>query len=175
MQNAISTIEKNNALAIYWNPFDRWSGALTGVQFYASGVSGQQITNSVLALDPVLNVPNIANNYSHIELVINAKFFTQQSNGAALYPLTLNNLMCGFIPGYSGGIIIDGAPSQFAFIGNKAKLRLQSLPRVIDFTTLWLVYAIDSSYNETAFPLSSPGAKYVGGFFNVSIIGYGSN
>ena len=83
--------------------------------------------------------------------------------------------MCGFVPGYSGGIIIDGAPSQFAFIGNKAKLRLQSLPRVIDFTTLWLVYAIDSSYNATAFPLSGAGAKYVGGFFNVSIIGYGTN
>ena len=65
MQNAISTIEKNNALAIYLNPFDLWSDALTSVQFYASGVSGQQITNSVLALDPVLNVPNIANNYSN--------------------------------------------------------------------------------------------------------------
>jgi hypothetical protein len=175
MQNAISTIEKNNALAIYWNPFDRWSGALTGLQFYASGVSGQQITNSVLAFDPVLNVPNIVNKYSHIELVINAEFFTQQSNGADAYPFTLNNLMCGFIPGYSGGIKIDGTPSQFAFSGNKAKLRLQSLPSVIDFTRLWLVYAIDSSYNNVAFPLSAPGSKYVGGFFNVSIIGYGSN
>lgn len=177
MQNAFSIIEKNNNLSIYWSPFDRWSGALTPTQFFGEGVSAKQIQSSVLALDPVLNVPPspASSSYSNIEVKIQAKFFTQQNGAGDAYPLTLNNLMCGYIPGYTGGIKIDGQPSQFAFVGEMASLRLSYIPNVIDFTSLWLVYAIDSSYNAQTFPLAGPGSKYVGGFFNVSLIAYGTN
>ena len=154
--------------------FERWSSPLTPAQFYLSGISGQAIGNlGGIGGDPVLSVPIISREYKYLELRINAKFATQQSNGANVFPLTLNNSRCGYpASGSNTGIYIDGAISEFSFPGEHGVLYLDKLPSVIDFSNLFLQYLLDSSFNENTFTLVGPGSKYVSGAFQVELHGH---
>ena len=154
--------------------FERWSAPLTSTQFYLSGIGGQVIENAGgLQGDPVLTLPSISTPYKHLELRINAKFATQQSNGANLFPLTLNNSRCGFpSSNSSNGIYLDGAISEFSFPGELGVMYLDKIPGVIDFSSLFLQYLVDSSFNDNTFTLAGPGSKYVSGAFQVELHGY---
>ena len=173
MQNPIRLIADTDKLITCWSMFERWSSALTGAQFYSQGISGQSIGQTGgIGGDPILFMPNIPNNYRYLELHIQAKFATQQSNGAGLYPLTLTNSRCGY-PGVGNvGFVVDGVLNQVSFPGEKGVLYLDTMPTSIDCTNLFVQYLIDSSYNNVTFPLAAPGSKYVSGAFLIELHGY---
>ena len=164
----------SRSLVARWRSFERWSQPLSGVQFYGQGIQGFTINGAGgLQGDPVLTLPSIPNNYSRLILSIKAKCATQQSFGSDVYPLTLNNYGCGYANNGTDGIVVNGIVQIFAFSGEFGELHLQEVPQTIDFSSLFLQYLIDSSYNSNSFPLGGAGSKYVAMKFDVSL--YGSN
>jgi hypothetical protein len=154
-----------------WRSFERWSQPLTGPQFYTPGINGYPINSAGgLQGDPVLTLPSIPADYNYISLLIRSKCATQQSNGADAYPLSLSNYGCGYSA--PNGIKIDGIISTFMYSGDYGELQLLKLPQMIDFSSLFLQYLIDSSYNAVAFPLAGPGSKFIAMKFDISLHGY---
>lgn len=154
-----------------WRSFERWSQPLTGAQFYGSGIGGYPINGAGgLQGDPVLTLPSVPSDYKYLKICIRSKCAAQGSNGVDTYPLTLNNYGCGY--GAPDGIIIDGVISTFMYSGDYGELQLLKLPQSLDFSSLFLQYLIDSSYNTASFPLGGAGSKYIAMKFDISLNGH---
>lgn len=154
-----------------WPIFERWSAALTATEVFSSGVATYELTQAGgLQGDPVLIVPSISQDYKDIELKINAAFTLQGTNGVTTRPLKVTNNRCGWPSSGATGITVNGAISQFSFIGNHGKLILNDMPSIIDMSALWFQYALDQSYNVTSWTFS-PGTYYLLASFQVSLHG----
>lgn len=111
------------------------------------------ILDDVQVGDGIVEIPS---QYSTAKLAsIEFKIKTQLlvDSGSAERPLFVEPAAIGSIPGFAGrGIFIDGALSNYTFIGESGRLDLSFCPSVVNLRNMYGFFTIPASYNNVTWP-----------------------
>ena len=130
---------------------DRRSNLVTYQSLTAAGVFVLSVAGAYGA-DPILEVPQVSKQYKNCELQLRSAAQVLLPVSGVTRQLSTGLAGLGYVSTAAKGLLIDGLPFQYAFAPGKDSVKLNSIPSIIDCTSVSAIFDFDCAFNNLSFP-----------------------